>query len=336
MKPLAGIRVLDFTQRLPGPLATHILARAGADVQKIEPPGGDPLDRATPLWPNAPATYRALNAGKRIERVDLRDPGARERVASLAAAADVVVEGFRPGVMARFALDDETVRACNPRVVYCSLTGYGAHGPRRERAGHDLSYLAESGVLSLLTTALGEPVVPGALIADIGAGAYPVVINVALALLARERTGIGTHLDCAIARDLEPFALWARADGAAGDWPETRSHLFTGRFARYNVYRTADDKWLAVAAIEPQFWERFCEAVELDAALRHERDPEATRAGVAALVRSRDSRHWRALFQRVDACCAIVDRIEEAFAGPQRDAVSVPLAPAFLQDDEAP
>jgi alpha-methylacyl-CoA racemase len=329
--PLAGIRVLDFTTRLPGPLATHILAQAGADVCKVEPPDGDELARMTPLWPEAPAMYAALNDGKRIERLNLKDPRDREALRPLLADADVVMEGFRPGVMARLGLDYPTVSALNPRIVYCSLTGYGQTGPRSGRAGHDLSYLAESGALSLMTVD-GVAAVPGTLVADIAAGAYAAVLNVALALFARTSSGRGAYLDCAMAENLKPFVWWGRVNGAtSGRWPKPNGDLFTGGTARYRLYATSDGRQLAVAAIEPQFWARFCDAIGLEGALRIDMaDPTATVAAVASRVGAHDAAHWRAVFTEVDTCCAIVDTVEEAVAGERTlEVLEAPLAPAF-------
>ena len=312
--PLEGVRVLDFTSRLPGPLATALMAQAGASVHKIEPPDGDTLNRSTPLWPEAPAFYRALNGGKERTTLDLRAAPDRERLIPLLDSADVLVEGFRPGAMARLGLDYVTVSATRPRLVYCSISGYGQHGPRRLRAGHDLSYLAETGVLSLLTAADGTPVVPGALIADVAAGSLCAVKDVALALFARERTGRGAHVDCSMADNLALFAWWGASNGSAsGRWPRPAGDLFTGASPRYRCYRTRDGRWLAVAAIEQQFWERLCDALAVPSGLRDDaRDPAATAAAVAAGVAERDAAHWRAVFAGVDACCAVVEDVETA------------------------
>ena len=191
MSALEGVNVLDFTSRLPGPLAGLMLAEAGAEVIKIEGPAGDPLQNALPNWPDAAQTYERLNRGKRILRLDLKDERDREVLEPLLETCDVLLEGFRPGVMARLKLDYETLAARFPRLIYCSISGYGQAGPDAARAGHDLTYLAGRGVLSLLATSEGDAIVPGILLADIAAGSYPAFMNVVLALFGRERTGRG-------------------------------------------------------------------------------------------------------------------------------------------------
>ena len=309
---LAGINVLDFTLRLPGPLAGLMLARAGAGVVKVEPPEGDPLAWAMPGWGDAPATYELLNRGKRVVRLDLKKPAERAELEPLLERCDVLLEGFRPGVMARLGLDYATLAQRNPRLVYCSLSGYGQSGAQARRAGHDLSYLAGSGLLSLLTSAQGEPIVPGVLLADVAAGAYPAFANVVLALFARERSGRGAYLDIALARNLDPFTLGARA-----------GKLFSGGSPRYRCYRTRDGAWLAVAALEAPFWREFCERVELDPALRDDaRDPAATAAEVARLIAARDARDWNERLVPFDTCCALV-----APLGVPATSIDLPLDP---------
>ena len=210
MSALEGINVLDFTSRLPGPLAGLLLAEAGAEVTKIEGPAGDPLDNALG-WPDASHTYARLNRGKRILRLDLKNERDRATLEPLLETCDVLLEGFRPGVMARLKLDYAMLMPRYPRLIYCSISGYGQSGPDAGRAGHDLTYLAGRGVLSLLATDAGEAIVPGVLLADIAAGSYPAFMNVVLALFGRERSGRGTHLDVAMSRNLDMFVLGARA-----------------------------------------------------------------------------------------------------------------------------
>ncbi|WP_244913960.1 CaiB/BaiF CoA transferase family protein, partial [Methylobacterium frigidaeris] len=230
MRPLEGILVLDFSTLLPGPLATLLLAEAGAEVVKVERPGrGDEMRTYEPKWGRDSVNFALLNRGKKSLAVDLKDPAERERIMPLVRRADVIVEQFRPGVMARLGLDYDSVRALNPKVVYCSVTGFGQTGPKRDVAAHDLNYIADTGLLAL---SMGPPeaaVVPPALIADIAAGAYPAVMNVLLALQARERNGEGCHLDVAMTDNLFPFMYWALGAGeAAGAWSGNGEDLVTG------------------------------------------------------------------------------------------------------------
>ena len=181
-QPLSGLVVLDFTTLLPGPLATLMLAEAGAEVIKIERPGGEDMRAFPPQVNGDSAVYALLNRGKTVLELDLKSDAGRSRLKPLLARADIVVEQFRPGTMDRLGLGYETVRAVNPRIVYCSITGYGASGPRAREAGHDLNYIGATGLLALQPGPPDRPTVPPALIADIGGGTLPAVINILLAL----------------------------------------------------------------------------------------------------------------------------------------------------------
>jgi alpha-methylacyl-CoA racemase len=353
MPPLSGIKVLDFSTLLPGPLASLILAEAGAEVIKVERPGrGDEMRSYEPKLGKDSANFALLNRGKRSLAIDLKDPEGRERLAPLLGGADVVIEQFRPGVMDRLGLGYETLKERNPRLVYCSITGYGQSGPKAGVAGHDLNYIAETGLLGLSAGADGAPVIPPALIADIAGGAYPAVINILLALQQRERTGEGCRLDVAMCDNLFTFMYWGLGSGfAAGRWPRPGDELVTGGSPRYQIYRTADDRFLAAAPLEERFWQRFCELIGLEEALRDDaRDPKATRARIAELVRWRTAAEWEDVFGGEDVCCAIVASLEEALeaphfrarglfsdeiaAGERRvPALPVPLAPAFRTSD---
>src|ERR1044071_930856 len=190
MRPLEGVRVLDFSTLLPGPLATLMLAAAGAEVIKIERPGrGDEMRSYTPKFGADSVNFALLNRGKRSIAMDLKAPGAVEALKPLVESADVVVEQFRPGVMDRLGLGYEALKKINPKIVYCALTGYGQHGPRADVAAHDLNYVAESGMLSLAKGEAGSPTMPAALVADIAGGTYPAVINILLALRERDQRG---------------------------------------------------------------------------------------------------------------------------------------------------
>jgi len=265
MQPLAGIRVLDFSTLLPGPLATLLLAEAGAEVIKIERPGaGDEMRGYEPKFGGDSVNFALLNRGKRSIALDLKQPGAVERLMPLVKSADIIVEQFRPGVMDRLGLGYEAVSRANPRIIYCAITGYGQSGPKSATAAHDLNYAAATGMLALAAGPDGAPVPPPALIADIGGGSFPAVIAILLALRERELSGRGRKLDVAMADNLFTFMYWALGDGlAAGRWPQPGKARVTGGSPRYRIYRTRDDRFIAAAPLEERFWQGFCDVIGL-------------------------------------------------------------------------
>jgi len=319
-RPLSDIRVLDFSTLLPGPMATLMLAEAGAEVIKIERPGtGEEMRGYTPRWGRDSVNFQMLNRGKRSVALDLKAPDAGARLRPLIETADVLVEQFRPGVMARLGLGYGDARAINPRLVYCSITGYGQDGPKAGRAGHDLNYLGDAGLLALGHGPTEAPVVPPALIADIAGGAWPAVMNILMALRAREGSGEGCHLDIAMAEGVLPFAFWALGEGqVTGHWPGSGEGLLAGGSPRYRLYPTADGRVLAAAPLEQKFWEAFCEAIALPAHLRDDSaDPGATARAVAGIIAAQPAEHWRAIFDRADCCCTLVQDLQAALADPQ-------------------
>lgn len=317
-RPLDGVTVVDFTTLLPGPLATLMLAEAGARVVKIERPGGEDMRRFPPFDARGSIPYRLLNRGKEIRELDLKDPVARAEVEALIAGADVLVEQFRPGVMDRLGLGWEAVRQINPRLVYCSISGYGQSGPRALEAGHDLNYQAVTGLLALSPGRPDRPNLPPTLSADIAGGALPAVINILLALLRRERTGTGAHLDIAMADNMFVFAPFALADVlATGAAPPPGGALLTGGRPRYGLYATADERLVALGALEDKFWLAFCDLIGLPETLRADDvDPDATRAAVAARLAARSAADWRPVFAAADCCATIVASLDEALADP--------------------
>ena len=322
-QPLAGIRVLDFSTLLPGPLATLILAEAGADVIKIERPGrGDEMRSYVPKFGTDSVNFALLNRGKKSLAVDLKDPKVREQLMPLIREADIVVEQFRPGVMDRLGLGYDALNAINPRIIYCAITGYGQSGPRAEVAAHDLNYVAESGMLSLAAGEDGAPIVPPALIADIGGGTYPAVINILLALRARDASGKGCKLDIAMGDNLFTFLYWAMGNGlVAGEWPRPGGERVTGGSPRFFVYRTRDDRFIAAAPLEQKFWENFCEAIELDATYRDDaKDAAATKHAVAQRLREKTAAQWQAVFAGKDLCCSVIATMQEALDDPHFEA----------------
>ncbi|MGY1605130.1 CaiB/BaiF CoA transferase family protein [Geodermatophilus sp. SYSU D00815] len=313
--PLAGVRVLDFSSLLPGPLATLLLAEAGAEVLQVErPPRGDEMRSYQPRLGESSANYALLNRGKRSAAVDLKDPAVVQHLLALAAEVDVVVEQFRPGVMDRLGLGYDAFRAVNPGIVYCSISGFGQHGPDAGRAGHDLNYLADAGLLGAVVDDRGDPHLPPTVIADIAGGTYPAVVNILLALLRRNATGEGCYLDVGMTPNLSTLAYGYLATHAgSGRWPVPGRDLLTGGSPRYHVYRTADGRHVAAAPLEERFWLRFCELVELPEELRADagREDEVI-AAVAERIAARPADHWRAVFAGEDVCCTIVATFEEA------------------------
>jgi glycerate 2-kinase len=356
MQPLAGITVLDFSTLLPGPLATLILAEAGARIIKVEKPGGEDMRHYPPRWGQDGAMFALLNRGKESLVADLKNEADRARILDLVRQADVLVEQFRPGVMERLGLGYDAVAALNPRLVYCSITGYGQSGPKRDRAGHDINYIGDAGLLSLSFGSPQAPVVPPGLIADIGGGSYPAVMNILMGLRAREATGRGCHLDIAMTDNVFPFMPLALASGFAADrWPANGEGLLMGGSPRYQLYATADGKMLAVGALEPQFWEAFCGAIGLEAEWRDDRrDPQGTLRRVRQLVAAHPSGHWREVFAKVDCCCSLLQELRETIADPhvaargllahrleneagaEIPALPVPVVQAFRADRQAP
>lgn len=326
MRPLDNLLVLDFSTLLPGPMATLLLAEAGADVIKIERPGtGDDMRDYAPRWGRDSVNFALLNRGKKSLALDLKTEADRARLAPLVARADVIVEQFRPGVMKRLGLDHDTVSALNPGIIYCSITGYGQTGPKAMAAGHDLNYIGDAGMLGLSMGPPHSPVIPPALVADIAGGAYPAVMNILLALETRRRTGRGVKLDVAMADNVFPFLFWGLGQGlAAGSWPGNGADLFTGGGPRYRLYPTRDGRMVAAAPLEQKFWENFCALIGLGEAHRDDaRDPAATAAAVAGIIASQDAAHWRAVFEGQDCCATIVATLEEAAADPHFQARGV-------------
>lgn len=316
--PLTGVRVLDLSTLLPGPLATLFLAEAGADVVKVERPGrGDEMRSYVPRLGEASANYAVLNRGKRAYAADLKDPADRDRVRELASQADVVVEQFRPGVAGRLGLGYDEVSRDNPRVVYCSINGYGSTGTAAAKAGHDLNYLAESGLLGSVVDRTGSPALPVTTIADIAGGTYPAVVNILLALRQADATGRGCHVEVSMAHSLQTLAYgYFATHQAGGGWPQPGRELLTGGSPRYHIYTTADGRHVACAALEEKFWRRLVELVGLEE--RYHDDTGQEDAVVAALEEvfaAHPSAHWRGLLDGEDVCTVVVATWEEAEQG---------------------
>jgi len=315
VRPLQDLFVLDFSTLLPGPMATLLLAEAGAEVVKIERPGrGEEMRSYEPRWGRDSINFALLNRGKKSVALDLKSEKDLAIAVGLAARADVLVEQFRPGVMDKLGLGHDALAKINPKLIYCSISGYGQTGPNRDRAGHDLNYIGDSGLLSLAMGPPDHPTIPPALIADLAGGAYPAVMNILLALESRHRTGLGCRLDIAMAENLFPLMYWAIGNGeTAGQWPSNGGDLVTGGSPRYRLYATRDGRRVAAAPLEDKFWAAFCDLIDLQPALRDgSADPKRTADRIAEIIAGEDAEHWAQRFQSVDCCCSIVANLQDA------------------------
>jgi crotonobetainyl-CoA:carnitine CoA-transferase CaiB-like acyl-CoA transferase len=318
MQPLTGLFVLDFTTLLPGPLASLMLAEAGAEVLKIEQPGGENARRFPPMIGDDSAAFVMLNRGKKSLTLDLKNKDELEKLIPLLKRADIVMEQFRPGVMARLGLGYEDLRAINPRIIYCSISGYGQSGPRVGEAGHDINYIGNTGLLDLQPGPAERPVVPPMLVADIAGGSFPAVINILLALRARDQSGQGCHLDIAMTDAMFTFGWAALAIGVAtGEFPKPGELWLVGGSPRYQLYPAKDGKLVACGALEPKFWDAFTKAIGLAVEfIDDRRNPKATREAVAKLIATRTSDEWRPIFVKADCCTTILIPLEDALRDP--------------------
>jgi alpha-methylacyl-CoA racemase len=314
---LSGTVVLDLSSVGPASRATRLLADYGARVVKVAPvPGRGPAQQTPPFY--------AYSGHRDMQRVclDVRDEGGRDALLALASIADVLVESFRPGVVDRLGIGYAAVRARNPRLVYCSTSGYGQDGPRSGWAGHDVDYLAVGGYLASSTPrGDGGPPLPGATVADAAGGGMHAALAITAALLARTTTGAGTFLDVSVADGvLWLMSLQADEQLATGSAPGPRHDVLTGRYACYDTYATADGGWLAVGAIEAKFFANLCGALGCEQWARHQYDDDAQdaiRADLAAAFRRRRRDEWVAELGGADTCVAPVQTVAELGADVQ-------------------
>ena len=319
---LEGIRVLDLSRMLPGPYCSMMLGDLGAEVIKVEEPKkGDPTRHTRPLVDGQSAAFAQVNRNKKSIAIDLKQPEGRGLFLKLASTADCVLEQFRPGVVDRLGVGYKTVSEINPRIVYCSLTGFGQEGPHRDRSGHDLNYLALSGVLGLTTDERGKPVIPGVQLADL-AGGMIAAFAILAALLARERTGRGQYVDVSMFDVMLSMLPIPAAHHFAGKTiPVGGSYVLSGAYPFYNVYETSDQKFMTLGALEPKFWANFCRSVGREDLIARQFDDAERREQlfqeVRTIFKSRTQSEWIESMQAADCCCEPVLSITEAFSHPQ-------------------
>jgi crotonobetainyl-CoA:carnitine CoA-transferase CaiB-like acyl-CoA transferase len=322
-RPLAAIRVLDLTRLLPGPMCTLHLADLGADVIKVEDPQiGDYARELGVVAGEVSSLYTQLNRNKRSVALDFKLASARDVFLRLAARADVIVEGFRPGIVAKLGVGYDAVHAINPRIVYCSISGYGQTGPYRDRAGHDINYVAYAGVLDQIGVADGPPALSNLPIGDLLGGALTASTAILAALLAAKLNGEGCYIDTAMAESTLAHGVFAlHALNTQGHSAPRGEDMVSGRAASYGVYRTRDHRWLAVGALERKFWDLVCDTLERpDLKPFHTatgEEGQATRRLLEAIFARETLAHWVEKFAGVDCCVAPVLTVDEAITNEQ-------------------
>lgn len=322
--PLASLKILDFTTLLPGPYATMILADLGAEVVRVEAPNRPDLMRISPPYDEQGSVGHALvNRSKRSLALDLKHPEAPELIKTLVKAYDVVVEGFRPGVMDRLRIGYEALAAVQPRLIYCAITGFGQTGPYRDRAGHDINYLALSGLMSHTGRELDGPVLLGMQLADVGGGSLGAVVGILAAVIHRQQTGDGQFVDLSMLdATIALNALSASHFLAANETPAREEDPLNGG-SFYDYYQTSDGRFLAVGSLEPKFWTGFCKVIGRPDLINQgynmwDREvQQRLKREIQNVIASRPLEAWIDTFSECDVCVEPVLDIEEMAAHPQ-------------------
>lgn len=322
---LDGVTVLDLTRLLPGNFTTQLLCDLGADVIKVEDPDGGVYGRHLPpeTDENVSALFTATNRGKRSVALNLKTEPDREAFYRLASEADVLVEGFRPDVTERLSIDYDTLTEYTDDLIYCSISGYGQTGPYRDRTGHDLNYVGVAGLLDMnRRNPDARPALPGALVADLAGGLYAAFV-VAGHVAGQARNGDGgDYIDVSMTDAAFTFSMVNLLYAMTGDEPGPGQTILDGGLPCYDVYRTADDRYVTLAAIEPKFWQAFCDVVDRpDLVDAHQSDDPAEREALAAELREcfagRTRAEWEERFEGTDVPFGVVNTPAEALADPQ-------------------
>ncbi|MFN2361239.1 MAG: CaiB/BaiF CoA transferase family protein [Marinobacter sp.] len=324
--PLSHLKVLDFSTLLPGPYATMLLADMGADVLRVEAPGRLDLTRVMPPLEDGVSTaHTFLNRGKRSLGLDLKKEGSAEVIKRLVKDYDIVIEQFRPGVMDRLGIGYDTLKAINPNLIYCAITGYGQTGPYKDRAGHDINYLSLAGVSSHCGRKESGPPPLGIQVADVAGGSHHAVMGILAAVIHRQQTGKGQYID--ISMTDAAFAMNTMAGAAAlagGQEQKPESSMLNGG-TFYDYYQTSDGRWLSVGSLEPQFSGRLCDALDIPemksfALSQNPEHQKTIRDALKAAIAGKTLAEWEDVFTEVDACVEPVLTIAEAAEHPQMKA----------------
>lgn len=320
--PLNDLLVLDFTRLLPGPFATQLLGNLGADVVKIEDTGpGDYMRTVPPSIQGVSYAYLMVNRGKRSLSVDLKTKEGREILYKLVPKADIVMEQFRPHVMKELGMDYPTLVERNPRLIYCSFSGYGQTGPAKDAPGHDITFEAHAGILGVGGDHDGRPAIPGVPMADLASG-FNAAMSVLAALRTRDKTGKGEFIDVSIFDTAVSLMVLNLARYlATGEEPVAGETLLTGTFPFYNLYEASDGGWLAVAVVEQKFWQAMCEILGLpelkDAQFVDDREKARVVTILRSRFRSKPKAEWEALFAKANLPIVGVKTVAELVKDPQ-------------------
>jgi crotonobetainyl-CoA:carnitine CoA-transferase CaiB-like acyl-CoA transferase len=319
MMPLEGIRVLDLTRQAPGPYCTMLLGDLGADVIVVEePPGaGRRMDMGMSERTQA---FWALSRNKRSVALNLKEPRAQEAFLKMVEKADVVIEGFRPGVVTRLGVNYDTVRVRNDRVIYCSLSGYGQTGPYAGLVGHDINYISIGGALGMIGTPGSPPAIPMNIIADFAGGGLYAAFSILAAVIARDKTGRGQYVDIAMSDGVTSLlAFPASMYFSAGSAPEPGVEMLNGGAPYYSVYETKDGKWLSIGCIEPWFWSELCKALDCEEfipqQMNREKHPEIF-AHLRNKFKEKARDAWFEELRQRDICVGPVYSLDEVFEDP--------------------
>lgn len=318
---LKGIHVLDLSRHAPGPYCTMLLADLGADVVVVEAPQGVTRQVGDEMGVgDRTKAFLPMGRNKRSIALDLKDPAAREACLRLAERADVVVEGFRPGVAARLGVDYESVRKRNPAVVYCAISGYGQTGPYANLPGHDLNYISVSGALGMIGWPGQPPAIPINVLADFAGGGLFAAFSILAAVVSRQRTGTGQYIDMAMSDGTMSLACLAASDYySSGDPPRPGEYYLNGAYPCYNVYETRDGRWLSLACMEPWFWKNLCELFGCEQYTEHQFNADKFPEILELLrrrFREKDRDVWFAELSARDICATPVYGLEEALEDP--------------------
>ncbi|MCL6634804.1 MAG: CoA transferase [Peptococcaceae bacterium] len=320
--PLEGVRIIDLSRLAPGPYCSLLLADLGADVIKVEEPlTGDYMRTLFSPVKKESAFFISLNRNKRSVTVNMKTEAGKEIVKALARTSDALLEGFRPGVMDRLGLGYDEMKKVNPRLVYCSLSGYGQDGPYRNLSGHDLNYIALGGLLGLTGAEGGPPVIPGVPISDL-VGGMMAALGILAALNARSRTGAGQWVDVAMMDTVVSLmGMYITRSFAEGQFPQRGREILTGMLPRYNVYETRDGRYMALGALEDKFWKGFCKAVGREDLAGTRAATEEERREIIEEVKKifleKDQAQWVKLFKDHDVCCTAVYDLPQVAQDPQ-------------------